>query len=254
MNERSERIDGARALRRTGHEEVWDLLPWYVNDTLDEEEARTVAAHLEGCGICREEVRYWGGFARALQEEGDLAVSADAGLARLRRHLAGAGPEREMDRAPRRPPAGARERLRRGSAGLRDAPAPLRWALAAQLAAILILGGLLASAWTGPAPSGADAPPADAPGAFRTLSGASTPAAVSETRRLRVVFADQAREREIRGALIAVGGRIVDGPSPTGVYTVAVDERGDGEATLETLRSFSQVRFAERAATSAEVP
>ncbi|HSL83736.1 MAG TPA: zf-HC2 domain-containing protein [Thermoanaerobaculia bacterium] len=263
MNERSERSDqigGGRGRRRTGHEEVWDLLPWYVNGTLDEGETLTVEEHLEACGICREEVRYWRGFARALQDEGDLAVSADAGLARLRGRLAGAGAS-----PPHRPPRGAAGG-RAWRDGIRRTPTPVRWALAAQLAAVLLMGGLLASSWSGawtrprgpapsetagPTPAGATAPAA---GTFRTLSDAPAAPAAWEATLLRVVFADQTREREIRGALIAVGGRIVDGPSPTGVYTVAVEASGDPEAVLRSLRSFSQVLFAERSAASAATP
>lgn len=250
MSDNSERIDGGRARRRTGHEEVWDLLPWYVNGSLEEGDIHRVEGHLEGCGICREEVRYWRGFAGSLQEEGDLAISADAGLARLRRHLTGSAAA--GGGAPRPEPASSRHRPRRWLAGLRAAPGPLRWALAAQLAAILILGGLLVGVRGGPEPAGAEAAPSAAAGEFRTLSDIPVPAAAG-TGLLRVVFTDHAREREIRGALIAVGGRIVDGPSPTGVYTVAVDEAGGGTA-VQSLRSFSQVVFAERAATSPEAP
>lgn len=252
MSERSEGIDGGRTRRRTGHEEVWDLLPWFVNGSLDEGEALTVEEHVEACGICREEVRYWRGFAQVLQDEGDLAISPDADLARLRRRLDDTGPAAPGRRS--RPRAGGHPWL----AGLRRAPTAMRWALAAQLAAILLLGGLLATSWTGPEPASLEAPtetgPSAATGPFRTLSDAPAPAAAGDGTLLRVVFADQAREREIRGALIAVGGRIVDGPSPTGVYTVAVDEGGDPSAALESLRSFSQVLFAERAAASVEAP
>jgi hypothetical protein len=252
MSEQSDRIDGSRTRRRTGHEEVWDLLPWFVNGTLDDGEVPAVEEHLEACGICREEVRYWRGFARVLQDEGDLAVSADAGLARLRRRLEGAD-ARSRERHLRRP-AGGRPWLD----GLRRTPAPVRWALAAQLAAVLLLGGLLASSWTvpeaTPAAGGAPAAAVGGQGPFRTLSDAPAPPAVGEGTLLRVVFAPQAREREIRGALIAVGGRIVDGPSPTGVYTVALDDAGDPEAVLGSLRAASQVLFAERAAAPAGAP
>lgn len=245
MNERSDQSGGGRGRRRTGHEEVWDLLPWYVNGTLDERETLTVEEHVGACGICREEVRYWRGFARTLRDEGDLAVSADADLARLRGRLEGAS------RARRRRPAGGRAWLD----GLRRTPSPVRWALAAQLAAVLLLGGLLAASWSGPeAPSTSATTAPSAAGAFRTLSDAPPAPAAGGTALLRVVFADQAREREIRGALIAVGGRIVDGPSPTGVYTVAVDESGDPATALASLRSFSQVLFAEQAAASAGAP
>lgn len=260
MNETSDRIDGERVRRRTGHEEVWDALPWYVNGTLEAEEARAVEDHAQGCGICREEIRYWRGFAGALREEGELAVSADAGLERLRGRLAAAGGV----------PAGAGARRRgRGGAGrwttaFRRTPAPLRWALAAQLVLILGLAGLLG----GPllddgevaTPDGAASrlEPTGAAGRdtgpFRTLADDPVPAAGGEAALLRVLFTDRTREREIRGALISVGGRIVDGPSPTGVYTVAVEGAAEGAAALETLRSLPQVLFAERAAGSPESP
>jgi hypothetical protein len=96
-----------------------------------------------------------------------------------------------------------------------------------------------------------DAAPA---GPFRTLSDDPGQAAAGDPVLLRVLFTDRTREREIRGALISVGGRIVDGPSPTGVYTVAVDGAAEATAALETLRSLPQVLLAERAATSLESP
>ena len=248
MSDGTERIDGGRTRRRTGHEEAWDLLPWFVNRTLDEGELRSVEEHLEGCGICREEVRFLGGFAEALQDEGDLAVGADAGLERVRGRLGAAG-------------AGGRGAApgRRWVSGLRRAPASLRWALAAQLVVILGLAGLVAGPFL-EGPGGAPADPAaslrpaePAPaGPFRTLTEAPEPAAAGDAALLRVVFAERTREREIRGALISVGGRIVDGPSPTGVYTVAVDGAAEGAAAMATLRSLPQVLFAERAATSPE--
>jgi hypothetical protein len=246
MNDGTERIDGGRARRRTGHEEAWDLLPWFVNRTLDEGELQSVEEHLEGCGICREEVRFLRGFAEALQDEGDLAVGADAGLERVRGRLGAAG-------------AGGRGAAsgRRWLSGLRRAPAPLRWALAAQLVVILGLAGLVAGpllegpggAPADPAASLRSAEPAPA-GPFRTLTEAPEATAAGDAALLRVVFAERTREREIRGALISVGGRIVDGPSPTGVYTVAVDGAAEGAAAMATLRSLPQVLFAERAATS----
>ena len=258
MNETTERIGEGPARRRTGHEEVWDLLPWYVNGTLEAGELRAVEEHVQGCGICREEVRYWRGFAGVLQQEGELAVSADAGLERLRSRLGAAGA------APR----GHRGRggARRWVSGLRRSPAPLRWALAAQLVVILGLAGLVAGplldrdettraggAPVEPAESTEPIAPAPA-GPFRTLSDDPGPASAADAVLLRVLFTDRTREREIRGALISVGGRIVDGPSPTGVYTVAVDGAAEETAALETLRSLPQVLLAERAASSLESP
>lgn len=230
---------GDRHGRAGGHEEAWLLLPWYVNGTLDEDERAAVDDHLAACGICREEVRYWGEAASLLREDGELAVSPEAGLERLRRRLD------PVPEGPRR--AGGRSRLRAGlRAAFGGSPAVLRWALAAQLAVIVVLGGLLARTSARPA-----APTATAPhGAFRTLAEPPPAPAASAAPRFQVMFAPQAREREIRGALISIGGRIVDGPSPTGVYTIAVAP-GEGEAdpaaVLRSLRALPHVVFAEPA-------
>ncbi|MFP3939560.1 MAG: zf-HC2 domain-containing protein [Thermoanaerobaculia bacterium] len=244
MSETTTDRPGGTARRRTGHEEAWDLLPWYVNGTLDEEELRGVEEHLELCGICREEVRYWRECSRLLAEEDEVALSPDAGLARLRERTSG---------SPRRAPAGRRRALapRRWLAGFRTTPRPARWAMAAQMAAIALLAGWLAAtrpATSAPAETAAqDTAPADgARGAYRTLADPA-PQAVPAEGLLRVVFGGETREREIRGALIAVGGRIVAGPSPTGVYTVRVETAAVGEV-VETLRSFPQIVLAERAA------
>jgi hypothetical protein len=49
-----------------------------------------------------------------------------------------------------------------------------------------------------------------------------TPRAIprSETTRIRVVFDPRATEQDIRSALQALGGRIVDGPTTTGTYVI----------------------------------
>ncbi len=234
---------GDRHGRAGGHEEVWLLLPWYVNASLEDDERVRVEEHLEACGICREEVRYWGEAASLLSEEGELAVSPAAGLERLRGRL-GAEEEERGTRPALGPRLGGRLRTL-----FHASPPAIRWALAAQLGAIVVLAGLLASPLREPAPASVRAP-SPAVGAFHTLSDPPAAPAPDGAPRFRVVFTDRAREREIRGALISVGGRIVDGPSPTGVYTIEV-EPAEGEidppAVLRSLRSLPQVLLAEPA-------
>lgn len=41
------------------HGSVDELLPWYVNKTLDERERAKVVRHLEACTACQENVRLW---------------------------------------------------------------------------------------------------------------------------------------------------------------------------------------------------
>ena len=66
-----------------------------------------------------------------------------------------------------------------------------------------------------------------------------------------MVFAESTPEAEIRRLLATVRGEIVGGPSPLGVYTVALP--ADGEplpVVLSHLRAQPQIRFAEPVAGS----
>ena len=45
------------ALRRTAHDQVQLLLPWFVARTLSREENDSVEAHLAECAECRSELR-----------------------------------------------------------------------------------------------------------------------------------------------------------------------------------------------------
>lgn len=259
-NERTPRTDAgtaAEAAPETAcHEEAWRLLPWYVNGTLDGSELAAVESHVAACGICRQEIKTWSGFAELLQEEGELAPSAAEGFTRLERSLSHEV-AREAPARPSRPerPHGPAGRFRRTLGSVRRAPAGVRWALAAQLAAIVVLAVSLTAVLAGRpgaglGPGAGAAQGTEQPAPFRTLTDAAerAPSASStEAPRLRVVFKESTREREIRGALISIGGRIVDGPSPTGVYTIRLvgSEEASGRAAAETLRSMPQVLFAE---------
>jgi hypothetical protein len=62
------------------------------------------------------------------------------------------------------------------------------------------------------------------------------------TFRLRVMFSPKATERQISGLLLGVRGKITDGPSPYGAYTVEVPAAGDPvRVVLARLRSEPQV-------------
>ena len=120
-------------------------------------------------------------------------------------------------------------------AGLLTAtPKPVRWVLAGQLAALL----LLATAWVWtPTPP----PPAE----FTTLSD-PVAVAVATGQQVRVVFAEGATERQIRDVLLPIGGQLAGGPSPLGVYTVELPEGRDPlPVVLQHLRSRPEVSFAE---------
>ena len=104
------------------------------------------------------------------------------------------------------------------------------WALAAELAVILVLAGLLLSGSEGQPP-------------YRTL-GAVEPG-LQEMGRLVVVFDPQATEAELRRIVRSSGARIVDGPTVGDAYVLEVPAERQA-AALQALRGQHAVTLAER--------
>lgn len=209
--------------------EVVLLLPWLASGAIDSEDRRRVEAHLEACATCRAEAeRCRVERARLRAEVGAAPAPHPAQLERLLARLD--TDEGEDDDAGAAPPRRRRSLLAR-------TPAAARWLIAAQLVALAGLGFFASR-------------PAFVPGAaFRTLSA---PAAAAPARgALRVVFAPEASEAEVRALLLSVRAQIVAGPSALGVYTLALDGAGAPDpvgVALGLLRADARVRLAEAVA------
>lgn len=54
-----------------GHEEVFSLLPWYANRTLDPEKASSVSRHVRQCSECRREVRLLASLNESVRDDAD---------------------------------------------------------------------------------------------------------------------------------------------------------------------------------------
>ncbi len=197
------------------HDQLRELLPWYVNGTLEGRERDAVEAHLAECDRCRIEAEELD----ALQE---ILVEGP--------HLPADTPAEGADEAP--PWAAA-------------APPPssgnrLRTLVMMQSLLLLVLAGLVLQ---GRMQSRADAD-------FRTLS--SDPATVvSEEGHFTVVFEDDVTELQLRRFLQGAGAEIVSGPTSVGAYRIEVRAGeaadGDPDGLLESLRSDSITRLVERA-------
>lgn len=219
------------------HERVWSLLPWYVNGTLPQRERERVETHLETCLRCQEEERACRRTAETIHGAGEVAPTPHP--VQLQRVLARIDESERMEQRPR----GLRGRLPLPFRALLEAtPQAMRGALAAQIAIITLLAGVLVWRELYSRPEGAPAP-----AVYHTLS--DSPPARGSVLRLRVMFSPQATERQIRELLLDVRGAITGGPSPLGVYTVEVPAGRDSlQALLARLRSESQVMLAEPAA------
>jgi hypothetical protein len=192
------------------HRLAQELLPWFVNSTLDADESAQVAAHLAHCSRCQ----------RDAEEQARLrAVSLDA------------EPRHDVDRGW----ASLRSRLDAREAAQLYQPAARRWPpwkrwlpLAAALQAAVIFG--LAATLIAMAPRSEP---------YRALGAA--PSGVEP--HALVVFRRDATNAQMRDALRSVNARIVGGPTVTDAYLLRLGD--DAPDALARLRSQPGVITAE---------
>jgi len=182
------------------HKIVHVLLPWWVNGTLKGDELALVQRHLDECAQCRQEVE-WLRELHAACIAGEAMPGASVAFRNLRRQLEASSEGRD-----------SRARLRELRGRTRRW---WQWAVAAEFAMIVVLGGLLLTS-------------ADGPALYRTLgaSDAGAPAAGS----LVVVFDPATSQAEVQRILRSAGARIVDGPTVANAYVLEVPSGQAGRA------------------------
>jgi anti-sigma factor RsiW len=184
------------------------LLPFYVNGTLAPDDRGWVDAYLARTPGAHAALAWHEALAQALEER-HARIPADVGAAALEARLAaarGAGAGRR---------GSFRDMLERLVPRAAVYPAFAGAAMLVLVQAVAI--GVLLTRAEGPEYAEARS--------VEDVQRAKRPAY------LLVNFKPDATEREIRLALIRIGGRIVDGPGQLGDYTLAVAEDG-----LETAR------------------
>lgn len=182
-----------------------ELLPFYVNETLDETDRAWVDAYLREHPKSAAELQWYRTLQETMKRDAP-AVSAEVGLdkvmARIRAERA---PRARIEQAA--PSLG--ERVRGWLAAL--APQPLlRPALAAALAVVVVQGAVIANLATQPDDSSeirAHRPTVVDPGPF-----------------LKVNFKADAREADIRMLLVEIDGTLAGGPGQLGDWYVRIPE------------------------------
>ena len=195
------------------HRIAQQLLPWFVNESLDASESAQVAAHLVHCARCQADVAVQVGLrAVCVDVEGDNTVERDWSAMRGRLDPAPAAPP---------PPRAARTARPWWKQGLQIA-------LALQAAVMLVLAVALIGESSRSEP-------------YRALGGAPSAEA-----NVLAVFRADATETQMREALRAASARIVGGPTVTDAYLLRLSDAGPdalarlrmqpGVARVESLR------------------
>jgi len=199
-------VNGRTTSPELYHLELSLLLPWYLNDTLSRAERRAVEEHLGACAGCQEELDELRLLRRAVQDGAEPIPSPEVA-------------RRLMERVE------AYEEGRRGRTGRRGLGAWLAFSLprplaVAALCLLVIQAAIIAALWL------------RGPGEFRALSGPPAPA----EGQILIAFEASAPERAIRELLLSVEARVVEGPSPLGVYRLELPAGTDPEEIIARLR------------------
>jgi len=196
---------------RPAHGRTEELLPWYVNGTLDGDERARVEAHLAHCLHCRREL--------AAQRELQAMLARDEAEVAVGHALARAHARIDRLESRWRPVANGRRVLK----GWRRASPWVRAVLLGQLALVLTLGLALVGN-------------RDEAHLYRTLGTSSAPAAPAA--RLAFVADRGAREDELRAVLVEIGARVV--AQRDDEYTVEVAPERSAEALRKLRASAAQ--------------
>ena len=196
--------------RGSPHDEVQELLPWFVNGTLETDEAERVEAHLATCAECRGELAAERQLAEGIA---NLPVDVEGSWAGLQERL----DAQAVGRLQPPPPVWLR-------------PVPLVWAVAAPAAAAAAVALFFVNVPLQTAPTAQ----------YRALGSSN----VLQTANLIVQFEPNTRVRDMELALSSSDARLVDGPTQTGAYLLRVDQ-SQRELALKRLRDNDVVALAE---------
>jgi anti-sigma factor RsiW len=197
-------------LHRSPHDEVQELLPWFVNGTLAPDEFERVEAHVLECPECRAELDE---ERRLAEQIASLPLDTDSGWEAMERRMVAETPVRV-----RAAPSIWRKRV------------PLTWAIASPFAAAAAVALVFLNV----------TPTQPVNQEYRALGAAQ----MAQSANLVVQFEPRARVRDMQAALATADARLVDGPTETGAYMLRVDQ-AKREVALKRLRDNEAIALAE---------
>lgn len=205
------------------HQQIQQLLPWFINQTLAQPEQQQVEQHLKQCLVCRREWLDLQKLAEQITAHGDLEAAAAASFARLRTQLGKQQSVAAVTTTPHQPAKANRRHQIAAIASL---------SLAASL--LLLIGPSIS-------PTNTTMVNHD----FTTLS-TSRPA-MAEQGLLRVVFAKDIANDKIFELLAQIQAQTIDQANSVGAYTIRLDAASQltTAQALALLRSHSEVLLAE---------
>lgn len=213
---------------KSEHDSVDALLPWYVNGTLSPEEDSRVEQHTETCLQCRTAITELQSLQHVVQHSTDIGLVERKSLQGVLSRI----DPLPVESVARRHESFAKK-INTFWSDFMTLPGGWRYTVVAQFLLLALVLGITFDR------------PSMAP-EFTTLS---TPAENTKHKnvQIRVVFAEDVLLRDIRHLLVDAQTRIVDGPTPSGVYMLETVYAPNEvlQDVLDRWRNKALVRFVE---------
>lgn len=209
------------------HDDVWHVLPFYVNGTLRGPARADVDAHLATCTECRAELVTQTQVRDTILREDVRQESAQSSFDQLWDRIVEDEAVSEAHHANAQSNVPALPRV--------PANRAMKWLVAAVIVEGIGLATLSAMTWSQGASTSPD---------YRTLSSQDTPQPSGG--QIRAVFSPDLKLAELQSLLSGSKLSVVGGPTEAGVYTLALEEANASvDNALARLRGSASVRFAE---------
>jgi anti-sigma factor RsiW len=225
-------------MRLHNHDKVWELLPWYLNGSIDQVEKELVEQHSQVCIACRAELNAQRELSAYVNQADIDVLATRSSFRELARRIHADDPAQIcLQPQRRRWLDDVFGWLNRGGLSGKFA-----------MASIATVAMMLSAAYFGSDITATQ--PLD--GQYRTLT-AATQDSTHTGRVARVVFSDHVSVEQVRQTLSAIEASIVEGPSEQGVFLIRIGDSNTSlrnlVASISTLRADDNVIFAEPAFT-----
>jgi anti-sigma factor RsiW len=213
------------------HDDVWHVLPFYVNGTLRGQRRVDVEGHLATCAECRAELATQNQVRETILREDVRQESAQTSFDQLWERILEDEAVAQAHLSGDAPPVVPRPRAGRA----------MKWLVAAVIVEGVGLATLSAMTWSQGLSESPD---------YRTLSTQQAPIPGGQ---IRAVFSPELTLADLQSLLSSSKLSVVGGPTEAGVYTLALENSAASvDGALTNLRGNASVRFAEPIARTVE--
>ncbi len=208
------------------HDKIWDLLPWYVNNTLENFEKKQVEHHLANCTVCKQELHQQQQLQMNLLSDDTLSKSTISAFNKVMQRI----DAQQLNSKNVVPVKRVSEQLKKYNTK------PIVSSIAASFLVVIIISLFFNSSSNDKIYSTLS----DTPAKNSSLNGANNSIYLT-----RVIFNKNTRKQDINQLFKYFQGEITHGPDKRGIYTIdfskAVSSTVQYNALLNKLKQRPEI-------------